>query len=122
MEISRSGASGKLRRFAEFAVESCATHGLRGTATLMTRMAIGRARLGFGLDEFLVFDLANRARASWPEYVREEANNAAMLRILHPPPARLARDKVLALERATEKGVAMTPVLAVVGRDGIFAA
>lgn len=112
-----STSADKLRRFAAFSAEALKARGPRRAAALTARLAMGRLRFGFGMDEFLLFDLANRPSSDWADYVREESHNAAMLRVLHPPPARIARDKVLSLERTAEKDLPMTPVLAVVGRD-----
>jgi len=120
MKRGDSTGSGKLRRLAEFSAEALEAGGPRVAAALTARLAMGRLRFGFGMDEFLLFDLPNRSSSDWADYIREESHNATMLRILHPPPARIARDKVLSLERMAAKGLAITPVLAIVGRDPLY--
>jgi hypothetical protein len=85
---------------------------------IMAKVIDGRLRHHIGPIDFLLYDLINRPRATWRDYLREHPHNDRMLRILHPFDVEfVVRDKLLSSERFAEHGVAQVPILAVVGRD-----
>jgi len=105
-----------VREYIEAPAEAFRAQGVAEAESLALKLAISRLRYGFGLADFLLFDLVNRPQSTWRDYVRQHHVNK-LHDILNPPLPNLARDKVLTLERAAARGVSITPVLAVVGRS-----
>lgn len=108
--------AGVLRNHATIAREAFGQAPLR-TPEILLKVIEARLHHDLGAVDFLLYDLINRPRATWRDYLREHPHNDRMLRILHPFDIEfVVRDKLLAAERFVERGVPIVPVLAVVGR------
>jgi hypothetical protein len=106
-----------LRTYAAISREAFECGKLRAPA-IVGKAIDARLRFDLGPVDFFLYDLMNRPRATWGDYLREHPHNDRMLRILHPFEIEfVARDKVLAAERCLKHGVAIAPILAVVGRS-----
>lgn len=106
-----------LRTYAAIGREAFECEGLRAPE-IVGKVIDARLRFDLGPVDFSLYDLMNRPRATWRDYLREYPHNNRMLRILHPSEIEfVARDKVLAAERCLEHDVAIAPILAVVGRN-----
>jgi hypothetical protein len=93
-----------VRGYIEAPAEAFRARGVAEAENLALKLAISRLRYGFGLADFLLFDLVNRPQSTWRDYVRQHHVNQ-LHDILNPPLPNLARDKVLTLERAAAGGV-----------------
>src|SRR5687768_727081 len=106
-----------LRTYAAVGREAFECEGLRAPE-IVGKVIDARLRFDLGPIDFSLYDLMNRPRATWRDYLREHPHNYRMLRILHPSEIEfVARDKVLAAERCLEHDVAIAPIVAVVGRN-----
>ena len=105
-----------LRNYAAISREAFEYERLRAPE-IVGKVIDARLRFDLGPVDFFLYDLMNRPRATWRDYLREHPHNDRMLRILHPFGTEfIARDKVLAAERCLKHGVAIVPILAVAGR------
>ena len=102
--------------YARITREAFAYEALR-TPEILGKTLDARLRYNLGPVDFFLYDLMNRPRSTWREYLREHPHNDKMLRILHPFDVEfVVRDKVLASERFVAHGVPIAPITAVVGR------
>lgn len=51
---------------------------------IIGKLIDARLRYDLGPVDFFLYDLVNRPRSTWRDYLREHPHNNRMLRILHP--------------------------------------
>lgn len=105
------------RELASIAAEVTRARGVVAPVTF-AKLAVGNAVYRLGPHDFLMYDLDRRPLSTWRNYLAEKPDTDELLNSLHPRAARLfTKDKVLTCERCLDYGVAIAPILAVIGRD-----
>lgn len=96
--------------------EVVAVERARAPATLAAMWA-GYRQLAMGPRDFFAFDLHRRPLATWADYIKYRPTQVRLMLWLNLQRDRfIARDKVRASARARDRGLAIAPILALVGR------
>lgn len=89
------------------------------TPEVAAKLLLARLRHGYGPKTFFLYDLHNRPVVSWAGYFPYDNKVAPLLRVINRVDGyrRFTEDKLLATEVLQEAGVAVPPILLVIGRD-----